>query len=301
MLIVCSFIFLDARYDSFSSTRIRLDLVLQVGSGCADPARTRRASGLNNSGRASTNCIRVGLNRAHVLKCRPSTTLKHGGLVSGRAGPDLARNTVPIRGRRGRAHGRQVGRVVTVAVRGGRGRDHGGAVAALFVAVKSVRLEESCHARGPDCISRYHGGAASVRGTSRACLLWHPAIPPQFGCLLVEEEQGPAADVGRRTAATTGTEEEDRRHHRNQGGGKKRRRAGRLAHADWRTNREAKEPPPENRTAGAGNKYRATRDRGSPTLNRVGLARARPTMACRAIWAVGPPAEGRPSPSNVPC
>ena len=49
-----------------------------------------------------------------------------------------------------------------------------------------------------------------MRGTSRACLLWHPAIPPQFGCLLVEEEQGPAADVGRRTAATTGTKEEGR-------------------------------------------------------------------------------------------
>jgi hypothetical protein len=156
--------------------------------------------------------------------------LKHGGLVSGRAGPDPARNSVPVRGRRGRARGRQVGRVVTVAVRGGRGRDHGGAVAALFVAVKSVRMEEPRHARGPDCISRYHGGAASVRGTSRACLLWPPAIPPQFGCLLVEEEQGPAADIW----------EEDRRHHRNRGGGgKKRRRAGRLAHADWQRSQGA--------------------------------------------------------------
>ena len=73
-------------------TESRLEVVLQVGPGRADPARARRASGLNISGRASTNCIRAGLNRAHVLKCRPSTALKHDGLASGRAGPGPARN-----------------------------------------------------------------------------------------------------------------------------------------------------------------------------------------------------------------
>jgi hypothetical protein len=36
-------------------------LVLQVGPGRADPARAHRASGLNNSGRASTNFFRAGL------------------------------------------------------------------------------------------------------------------------------------------------------------------------------------------------------------------------------------------------
>ena len=66
-------------------------LVLQVGPGRADPARTHRISCLKTSGRTSTNFIRAGLNRAHVLKCRPSTALKHGGLASGRASPDPAR------------------------------------------------------------------------------------------------------------------------------------------------------------------------------------------------------------------
>ena len=37
------------------------------------------------------------------------------------------------------------------------------------------------------------------------------------------------------------------------------------------------------------------------TLNRAGLARARPTMACRATWAVGLKTGARPSPGNVPC
>ena len=68
-------------------------IVLQVGPGRADPARAHRASGLNNSGRASTNCIRAELNRAHVLKCRPSTALNYAGLASGRAGPDPARKS----------------------------------------------------------------------------------------------------------------------------------------------------------------------------------------------------------------
>jgi hypothetical protein len=66
-------------------------VVLQVRSDRADPARARRASGLNISDWASTNCIRAGLNHAHVLKCRPSTALKHGGLVSDRAGPNPVR------------------------------------------------------------------------------------------------------------------------------------------------------------------------------------------------------------------
>jgi hypothetical protein len=68
-------------------------LVLQVGPGRADPARTHRISCLKTSGRTSTNFIRAGLNRAHVLKCRPSTALKHGGLASGRADPDPARKS----------------------------------------------------------------------------------------------------------------------------------------------------------------------------------------------------------------
>jgi hypothetical protein len=67
-------------------------LVLQVGPGRADPARARRASGLKISGRASTNFFRAGINRAHLIKYRPSTALKHDGLSSGRAGPGLARN-----------------------------------------------------------------------------------------------------------------------------------------------------------------------------------------------------------------
>jgi hypothetical protein len=67
-------------------------LVLQVGPGRAGPARARRASGLNASGRASTNFFRGGLNRAHLLKYRPNTALKHDGLSSGRAGPGPARN-----------------------------------------------------------------------------------------------------------------------------------------------------------------------------------------------------------------
>jgi hypothetical protein len=67
-------------------------LVLQVGSGRADPARAHRASGLNISGRASTNFFRAGLNRAHLLKYRPSTALKHDGLLLGSAGPGSARN-----------------------------------------------------------------------------------------------------------------------------------------------------------------------------------------------------------------
>jgi hypothetical protein len=40
---------------------------------------------------------------------------------------------------------------------------------------------------------------------------------------------------------------------------------------------------------------------GHLTLNRVGLARARPTMACRATWVVGPKTGARPSPRNVSC
>jgi hypothetical protein len=71
---------------------VLFQLVLQVGPGRADPARARRASGLNFSGRASTNFFRAGLKRAHILKRRPSTALKHDGLASGRAGPDPARN-----------------------------------------------------------------------------------------------------------------------------------------------------------------------------------------------------------------
>jgi hypothetical protein len=67
-------------------------IVLQVGPGRADPARARRASGLNTSCRASTNFFRAGSKRAHLLKRRPSTALKHDGLASGRAGPDPARN-----------------------------------------------------------------------------------------------------------------------------------------------------------------------------------------------------------------
>ena len=43
------------------------------------------------------------------------------------------------------------------------------------------------------------------------------------------------------------------------------------------------------------------RSAGLANKNRAGLARARPTKACRATWAVGPPAEARPGPSNVPC
>jgi hypothetical protein len=67
-------------------------IVLQVGPGRADPARAYRASGLNTSGRASTNFFRAGPKRAHLLKRRPSTALKHDGLASGRAGPYPARN-----------------------------------------------------------------------------------------------------------------------------------------------------------------------------------------------------------------
>jgi hypothetical protein len=37
------------------------------------------------------------------------------------------------------------------------------------------------------------------------------------------------------------------------------------------------------------------------TLNRVGLARARPTKACRATWPIGPPAGARSSSSNMSC
>jgi hypothetical protein len=74
-----------------SQEKARLGLVLQVGPGRADPARARRASGLNTSGRASTNFFRAGPKHAHLLKRRPSTALKHDGLTSGRAGPDPAR------------------------------------------------------------------------------------------------------------------------------------------------------------------------------------------------------------------
>jgi hypothetical protein len=76
-----------------------LQLVLQVGPGRADPARACRASGLNTSGRASTNFFRAGPKRAHPLKRRPSTALKHDVLVSGRAGPDPARNLRTTRNR----------------------------------------------------------------------------------------------------------------------------------------------------------------------------------------------------------
>jgi hypothetical protein len=76
-----------------------MELVLQVGSGRADPARACRASGLNTSGRASTNFFRAGPKRAHLLKRRPSTALKHDVLASGRAGPDPARNLRTTRNR----------------------------------------------------------------------------------------------------------------------------------------------------------------------------------------------------------
>ena len=48
-------------------------------------------------------CIRAGLYRAHILKYRPSTALKHDGLASGRAGLDLTRKSAsgaPLRRRR---------------------------------------------------------------------------------------------------------------------------------------------------------------------------------------------------------
>jgi hypothetical protein len=62
------------------------------------------------------------------------------------------------------------------------------------------------------------------------------------------------------------------------------------------TGTREKPPPQELRQS-----RRHSREGAALTLNRAGLARARPTMACRATWAVGPPAEARPSPSNVPC
>jgi hypothetical protein len=81
------------------------------------------------------NCIRAGLNCAHVLKCRPSTALKHGGLTSGRADPDpaqtlLRRHRVVVRGGRGRTRG-QVGRRRSGdGLAAARGWDHGRALRA---------------------------------------------------------------------------------------------------------------------------------------------------------------------------
>jgi hypothetical protein len=74
-------------------------IVLQVGPGRADPARAYHASSLNTSGRVSTNFFRAGPKRAHLLKRRPSTALKHDVLASGRAGPDPARNLRTTRNR----------------------------------------------------------------------------------------------------------------------------------------------------------------------------------------------------------
>jgi hypothetical protein len=214
--------------------------------------------------------------------------LKHGGLASGRAGPDPAREVEWAVGRLN-SRSRLSASFPRIWRRG-------------RMAHRFLGSEHPAVAAGLSRKRRTREGVAAAGGV------------PSRG-----RDRGVAQPRNRGAAQP-----------RNRGGGgKEQQRAWWLADADWRSGglavaflvavaeekprsrrhrkprrREPNpkpRPPPQERTAGAGNKYRATRDHHSLTLTRAGLARARPTMVCRIIWAVGPPAGARPSPSNVSC
>jgi hypothetical protein len=213
---------------------------------------------------------------------------------------------IVVRGGRGRARGRQVGRR-----RGGdgaaatRGRDHGLAQLPARAPLPGLpRCSSSSHSAARWSM-RWVGTGATWRSPP-----WSDAVRRTWpgGSRTCEErgdrgrrarhawgggeEQGPAADVWA-LGAMLGEEARSRAPPPTSGRWA-RRELLQVAYAqrEGATLTLNGEPPPQ---------PTGMADTLSLTLNHVGLARVWPTMACRASWIVTPPAGARPSLSNVPC